>query len=54
MALVLSNRSVLRILQITHFDELFEIYPSLRAAVDRDSNSSGSGDSNGNGPEADA
>jgi anti-sigma B factor antagonist len=38
MALVLSNRSVLRILQITHFDERFEIYPSLRAAVDRDSN----------------
>ena len=44
MALVLSNRSVLRILQITHFDELFEIYPSLRAAVDRYSN--------GNRPEA--
>jgi anti-sigma B factor antagonist len=44
LALVLSNRSVLRILQITHFDDLFEIYPSLRAAVDRDSN--------GNGPEA--
>jgi anti-sigma B factor antagonist len=36
LALVLSNRSVLRILQITHFDELFEIYPSLPAAVNRD------------------
>jgi anti-sigma B factor antagonist len=43
MAVVLSNRSVLRILQITHFDELFEIYPSLRAAVDRDSNGNGNG-----------
>ena len=43
MALVLSNRSVLRILQITHFDELFEIYPSLRAAVDRDGNGNGNG-----------
>jgi len=43
MALVLSNRSVLRILQITHFDKLFEIYPSLRAAVDRDGNGNGNG-----------
>jgi anti-sigma B factor antagonist len=32
LALVLST-SVMRIFQITHFDELFEIYPSLPAAV---------------------
>jgi anti-sigma B factor antagonist len=41
LALVLSNPSVLRILQITHCDELFEIYPSLGAAVD------GNGDGKG-------
>ena len=41
LALVLSNRSVMRIFQITQFDELFEIYPSLRAAVDRDRNGNG-------------
>lgn len=34
LAVVLSNPSVLRIFQITGFDELFEIYPSLSAAVD--------------------
>jgi anti-sigma B factor antagonist len=34
LALVLSNPSVLRIFQITGFDDLFEIYPSLGAAVD--------------------
>ncbi len=33
LALVLSNPSVLRIFQITRCDRLFEIYPSLRAAV---------------------
>ena len=43
LALVLSNRSVMRIFQITHFDELFEIYPTLAAAV------TGNGDGNGNG-----
>ena len=32
LALVLSNPSVMRIFQITHFDEWFEIYPSLGAA----------------------
>ena len=30
LALVLSNPSVMRIFQITHYDQLFEIYPSLR------------------------
>jgi anti-anti-sigma factor len=44
LALVLPKPSPLRIFQITQFDESFEIYPSLRAAVDRDSN--------GNRPEA--
>jgi hypothetical protein len=32
---------VLRIFQITQLDELFEIYPSLRAAVDRNGNGNG-------------
>jgi len=35
LALVLSNPSILRIFQITHFDDWFEIYPSLRAAGHR-------------------
>ena len=35
LSLVLSNPNVLRIFQITGFDELFEIYPSLDAVVDR-------------------
>ena len=34
MALVLSHPSVLRIFEITGWDELFEIYPSLGAAAD--------------------
>lgn len=33
LALVLSNPGVLKIFQITGFDQLFEIYPSLCAAV---------------------
>jgi anti-sigma B factor antagonist len=44
LALVLSNPSVLRIFQITRFDELFAIYPSLRAAIDRDGSGNGDGD----------
>ena len=43
LALVLSNRSVLRIFQITQFDELFEIYPSLGGAVDNGGNGNGAG-----------
>ena len=43
LALVLANQSVLRTFQITRFDELFEIYPSLRAAVDRNGDGSGHG-----------
>ena len=43
LALVLANQSVLRIFQITQFDQLFEIYPSLRAAVDRNGNGGGHG-----------
>ena len=35
IAIVLSNPSVMRIFQITHVDEQFEIYPSLRAAGHR-------------------
>ena len=43
LALVLSNPGVIRIFQITHFHELFDIYPSLAAAVN--------GNGNGNGPD---
>jgi anti-sigma B factor antagonist len=43
LAVVLPKPSVLRIFQITQFDELFEIYPSLRAAADRDGNGNGNG-----------
>jgi anti-sigma B factor antagonist len=35
LALVVSNSNLMRIFQITRFDELFEIYPSLGAAVQR-------------------
>ena len=41
LALVLSNPSVLRIFEITALDQLFEIYPSLGAAVDRNHNGGG-------------
>ena len=43
LALVLSNPSVMRIFQITHFDEWFEIYPSLGAAGHRNGNGNGHG-----------
>ena len=45
LALVLSNPSVMKIFRITQFDELFEIYPSLAAAV----NGNGNGNGNGHG-----
>ena len=41
--LVVSNPNVMRIFQLTKFDELFEIYPTLDAAV------GGNGNGNGNG-----
>jgi anti-sigma B factor antagonist len=43
LALVLSTTSVLRIFQITGFDELFKTYPSLGAAVDGVGNGDGHG-----------
>jgi anti-anti-sigma factor len=43
LALVLSNRSELRIFQITPFDEMFEFCPSLGAAVDSNGNGNGHG-----------
>jgi anti-anti-sigma factor len=43
LALVLANQSVLRIFQITQNDQLFEIHPSLRAAVDGNGNGGGHG-----------
>lgn len=43
MALVLSNPNVMRIFQITQFDQLFEIYPTLAAAVNRNGNGNGHG-----------
>jgi anti-sigma B factor antagonist len=45
LALVLSNPNVMRIFQITQFDELFEIHPTLVAAV----NGNGNGNGNGHG-----
>ena len=47
LALVLSNPSVMRIFQITHFDEWFEIYPSLGATGHRNGNGNGNGHGNG-------
>ena len=41
LALVLSNPNVMRIFQLTQSDRLFEIYPSLDAAVNRNRNRTG-------------
>ena len=41
LALVLSNPSVMRVFQITQLDELFEIHPSLAAAVNGNGNGNG-------------
>ena len=41
LALVLSNPSVMRIFQLTQFDEMFEIHPSLAAAVNGNGNGRG-------------
>ena len=41
LALVLSNPSVMRIFRITHSDELFEIHPTLTAAVNGNGNGNG-------------
>jgi anti-sigma B factor antagonist len=41
LGLVLSNPSVLKIFQITGFDQIFEIYPSLGAAVNGNGNGHG-------------
>jgi anti-sigma B factor antagonist len=49
LALVLSNPSVMKIFRITQFDELFEIYPSLAAAVNGNGNGNRNGNGNGNG-----
>jgi anti-sigma B factor antagonist len=38
LGLVLSNPNVLKIFQITGFDQIFEIYPSLGAAVNGNGN----------------
>ena len=43
LALVLSNPSVMRIFQITRSDEVFEIHPSLAAAVNGGCNGNGRG-----------
>lgn len=47
LRLVASSPHVLKIFQITGFDQLFEIYPSLGAAIDH--NGIGGGNGNGNG-----
>ena len=41
--LVLANPNVIRIFQLTKFDELFDIYPTLDAAVNRNGNGNGNG-----------
>lgn len=43
LGLVLSNPNVLKIFQITGFDQIFEIYPSLGAALDHNGNGNGHG-----------
>jgi anti-sigma B factor antagonist len=43
MALVLSNPNVMRIFQITRFDQRFAIYPTLAAAINRNGNGNGHG-----------
>jgi anti-sigma B factor antagonist len=43
LGLVLSNPHVLKIFQITGFDQIFEIYPSLGAAVNHNGNGNGNG-----------
>lgn len=45
LPLVLSDPNVLRIFEITHFDEPFEIYPSLSAAGEGHGNGNGDGHS---------
>lgn len=40
-AIVLSNPNVLRIFQLTKFDKVFDIYPTLDAAVNRAANGNG-------------
>jgi anti-anti-sigma factor len=45
LGLVLTNPNVLKVFQITGFDQIFKIYPSLAAAV----NHNGNGNGNGNG-----
>lgn len=41
MALVLSNPNVMRIFKITHFDDRFNMYPSVAAAVNGNGNGNG-------------
>lgn len=43
LALVLSNPNVMRIFQLTKYDALFEIHPTLDAAVNRNGNGNGNG-----------
>ena len=38
LALVLASRSVMRVFQLTHSDELFEIHPTLAVAVNGNGN----------------
>ena len=42
-ALVLGNPIVMRIFQLTKFDQLFEIYPTVDAAVTANGNGNGNG-----------
>jgi anti-anti-sigma regulatory factor len=41
LALVISNPSLMRVFEITDFDELFEIHPTLGAALNGSGNGHG-------------
>jgi anti-sigma B factor antagonist len=49
LRVVLSNPHVLKIFHITGFDQIFEIYPTLSAAVSGNGSVNGNGNGNGNG-----
>jgi anti-sigma B factor antagonist len=49
MALVVSDPNVLKIFQVTGFDTLFEIHPSLADAAYASANGNGNGNGNENG-----
>ena len=45
-ALVMSTQVVMRIFELSKFDALFEIYPTVEAAIERNGNGNGNGNGN--------